>query len=154
MGINFKIWQIFFDIQPIGLAARDTLRLEMGFCLYGNDINDETSPLEAGLHWITKFNNEFNYSKELQLQKENGLQRKRVGIELLDKGIARNGYSILNSNNNKIGSVTSGTMSPSLKKSIAMGYVKTLYSEIDTELFIKIRNKKIRAKVVKLPFVK
>ena len=143
-----------FDIQPIGLAARDTLRLEMGFCLYGNDINDETSPLEAGLHWITKFNNEFNYSKELQLQKENGLQRKRVGIELLDKGIARNGYSILNSNNNKIGSVTSGTMSPSLKKSIAMGYVKTLYSEIDTELFIKIRNKKIRAKVVKLPFVK
>ena len=126
----------------------------MGFCLYGNDINDETSPLEAGLHWITKFNNEFNYSKELQLQKENGLQRKRVGIELLDKGIARNGYSILNSNNNKIGSVTSGTMSPSLKKSIAMGYVKTLYSEIDTELFIKIRNKKIRAKVVKLPFVK
>ena len=143
-----------FDIQPIGLAARDTLRLEMGFCLYGNDINDETSPLEAGLHWITKFNNEFNYSKELQLQKENGPQRKRVGIELLDKGIARNGYSILNSNNNKIGSVTSGTMSPSLQKSIAMGYVKTLYSEIDTELFIKIRNKNIRAKVVKLPFIK
>ena len=136
------------------MAARDTLRLEMGFCLYGNDINDETSPLEAGLHWITKFNNEFNYSKELQLQKENGPQRKRVGIELLDKGIARNGYSILNSNNNKIGSVTSGTMSPSLQKSIAMGYVKTLYSEIDTELFIKIRNKKIRAKVVKLPFIK
>ena len=143
-----------FDIQPIGLAARDTLRLEMGFCLYGNDINDETSPLEAGLHWITKFNNEFNYSKELQLQKENGVQRKRVGFEILDRGIARNGYTILNENDEDIGFVTSGTMSPSLQKSIGMGYVNSEYAKRDTEIYIQIRNKKLKAQVVKLPFYK
>jgi len=154
------IWDSIFDsgqtygIQPIGLAARDTLRLEMGFCLYGNDINDETSPLEAGLGWITKFNNEFNYSKELQIQKENGVHRKRIGFEMLERGIARNGYAILNENDEQIGFVTSGTMSPSLGKSIGMGYVNTPFNKRDTEVFIQIRNKKIKAKVVKLPFYK
>ena len=155
-----KIWDKImiagksFGISPIGLAARDTLRLEMGFCLYGNDINDDTSPIEAGLSWITKFNNSFNYSKELQLQKENGVQRKRVGFEMLDRGIARNGYTILNEKDEEIGFVTSGTMSPSLQKSIGMGYVNSEYAKRDTELYIQIRNKKIKAQVVKLPFFK
>ena len=143
-----------YGIQPIGLAARDTLRLEMGFCLYGNDINDDTSPIEAGLSWITKFNNCFNYSKELQLQKENGVQRKRVGFEMLDRGIARNGYTILNEKDEEIGFVTSGTMSPSLQKSIGMGYVNSEYTKGDTKLYIQIRNKKLKAQVVKLPFYK
>ena len=143
-----------YGIQPVGLAARDTLRLEMGFCLYGNDIDDETSPLEAGLAWITKFNKNFNYSEELQLQKENGIKRKRVGFEMLDRGIARNGYTILNENDEKIGFVTSGTMSPSLQKSIGMGYVNSEYAKRDTELYIQIRNKKLKAHVVKLPFFK
>ncbi|MBL6662545.1 MAG: glycine cleavage system aminomethyltransferase GcvT [Flavobacteriales bacterium] len=143
-----------YGIQPIGLAARDTLRLEMGFCLYGNDINDDTSPIEAGLSWITKFNNNFNYSKELQLQKENGVQRKRVGFEMLDKGIARNGYTILNEKDEEIGFVTSGTMSPSLQKSIGMGYVNSEYAKSDTKLYVQIRNKKLKAQVVKLPFYK
>ena len=143
-----------YGIQPIGLAARDTLRLEMGFCLYGNDINDETSPIEAGLSWITKFNNNFNYSKELQLQKENGVQRKRVGFEMLDRGIARSGYKIFNKKDEEIGFVTSGTMSPSLQKSIGMGYVNSKYAKIDTDIYIQIRNKKLKAQVVKLPFYK
>ena len=143
-----------YGIQPIGLAARDTLRLEMGFCLYGNDIDDETSPLEAGLSWIIKFNNNFNYSKELQLQKENGVQRKRVGFEMLDRGIARNGYIILNEKDDEIGFVTSGTMSPSLQKSIGMGYVNSEYAKSETKLYIQIRNKKLKAQVVKLPFYK
>ena len=155
-----SIWESILEsgkshgIQPVGLAARDTLRLEMGFCLYGNDIDDETSPLEAGLAWITKFNKNFNYSEELQLQKENGIKRKRVGFEMLDRGIARNGYTILNENDEKIGFVTSGTMSPSLQKSIGMGYVNSEYAKRDTELYIQIRNKKIKAQVVKLPFFK
>ena len=155
-----SIWESILEsgkshgIQPIGLAARDTLRLEMGFCLYGNDIDDETSPLEAGLAWITKFNKNFNYSEELQLQKENGIKRKRVGFEMLDRGIARNGYTILNENDEKIGFVTSGTMSPSLQKSIGMGYVNSEYAKRDTELYIQIRNKKLKAHVVKLPFFK
>lgn len=155
-----SIWESILEsgkshgIQPVGLAARDTLRLEMGFCLYGNDIDDETSPLEAGLAWITKFNKNFNYSKELQLQKENGIKRKRVGFEMLDRGIARKGYTILNENDEKIGFVTSGTMSPSLQKSIGMGYVYSEYAKRDTELYIQIRNKKIKAQVVKLPFFK
>ena len=155
-----SIWESILEsgkshgIQPIGLAARDTLRLEMGFCLYGNDIDDETSPLEAGLAWITKFNKNFNYSEELQLQKENGIKRKRVGFEMLDRGIARKGYTILNENDEKIGFVTSGTMSPSLQKSIGMGYVNSEYAKRDTELYIQIRNKKIKAQVVKLPFFK
>ena len=143
-----------FGIQPIGLAARDTLRLEMGFCLYGNDINEETSPLEAGLAWITKFNNNFNYSKELLLQKENGIKRKRVGFQILERGIARNGYTILNEKDEEIGFVTSGTMSPSLQKSIGMGYVNSEYTKSDTKLYVLIRNKKLKAKVVKLPFYK
>ena len=155
-----SIWESILEsgkshgIQPIGLAARDTLRLEMGFCLYGNDIDDETSPLEAGLGWITKFNKNFNNSEELQLQKENGIKRKRVGFEMLDRGIARNGYTILNENDEKIGFVTSGTMSPSLQKSIGMGYVNSEYAKRDTELYIQIRNKKLKAHVVKLPFFK
>lgn len=155
-----SIWESILEsgkshgIQPVGLAARDTLRLEMGFCLYGNDIDDETSPLEAGLAWITKFNKNFNYSEELQLQKENGIKRKRVGFEMLDRGIARNGYTILNENDEKIGFVTSGTMSPSLQKSIGMGYVNSEYAKRDTELYIQIRNKKLKAHVVKLPFFK
>jgi aminomethyltransferase len=154
------IWDSIFDsgqaygIQPIGLAARDTLRLEMGFCLYGNDINDETSPLEAGLGWITKFTNDFNYSRELLAEKENGIQRKRIGFEMLERGIARNGYAILNENDEQIGFVSSGTMSPSLQKSIGMGYVNTAYAKLDNDLFIQIRNKKLKAKVVKLPFFK
>ena len=159
-NIAESIWESILEsgksygIQPIGLAARDTLRLEMGFCLYGNDIDDETSPLEAGLAWITKFNNNFNYSKELQLQKENGVQRKRVGFEMLDRGIARNGYTILNEKDEEIGFVTSGTMSPSLQKSIGMGYVNSEYAKSDTKLYIQIRNKKLKAQVVKLPFYK
>lgn len=143
-----------YGIQPTGLAARDTLRLEMGFCLYGNDINDETSPIEAGLSWITKFNKNFNYSKELQFQKENGVQRKRVGFEMLDRGIPRNGYKIHNENDEVIGFVTSGTMSPSLHKSIGMGYVNIEYTKRDTKLYIQIRNKKLMALVVELPFYK
>ena len=155
-----SIWETILEsgkshgIQPIGLAARDTLRLEMGFCLYGNDIDDETSPLEAGLSWITKFNQKFNYSEELKLQKENGIKRKRVGFEMLDRGIARNGYTILNENDEDIGFVTSGTMSPSLQKSIGMGYVNSEYAKRDTEIYIQIRNKKLKAQVVKLPFYK
>ena len=159
-NIAESIWESILEsgksygIQPIGLAARDTLRLEMGFCLYGNDIDDETSPIEAGLAWITKFNNNFNYSKELQLQKENGVHRKRVGFEMLDRGIARNGYTILNEKDEEIGFVTSGTMSPSLQKSIGMGYVNSEYAKSDTKLYIQIRNKKLKAQVVKLPFYK
>ena len=159
-NIAESIWESILEsgksygIQPIGLAARDTLRLEMGFCLYGNDIDDETSPLEAGLAWITKFNNNFNYSKELQLQKQNGVHRKRVGFEMLDRGIARNGYTILNEKDEEIGFVTSGTMSPSLQKSIGMGYVNSEYAKSDTKLYIHIRNKKLKAQVVKLPFYK
>ncbi|MEC8274137.1 MAG: glycine cleavage system aminomethyltransferase GcvT [Bacteroidota bacterium] len=159
-SIAKSIWESILEsgksygIQPIGLAARDTLRLEMGFCLYGNDIDDETSPLEAGLTWITKFNNNFNYSKELQLEKENGVKRKRVGFEMLDRGIARNGYIILNEKDDEIGFVTSGTMSPSLQKSIGMGYVNSEYTKSDTKLYIQIRNKKLKAQVVKLPFYK
>ena len=159
-NIAESIWESILEsgksygIQPIGLAARDTLRLEMGFCLYGNDIDDETSPLEAGLAWITKFNNNFNYSKELQLQKQNGVHRKRVGFEMLDRGIARNGYTILNEKYEEIGFVTSGTMSPSLQKSIGMGYVNSEYAKSDTKLYIHIRNKKLKAQVVKLPFYK
>lgn len=159
-NIAESIWESILEsgksygIQPIGLAARDTLRLEMGFCLYGNDIDDETSPLEAGLSWIIKFNNNFNYSKELQLQKENGVQRKRVGFEMLDRGIARNGYTILNEKDDEIGFVTSGTMSPSLQKSIGMGYVNSEYAKSETKLYIQIRNKKLKAQVVKLPFYK
>lgn len=143
-----------FGIKPIGLAARDTLRLEMGFCLYGNDINDTTSPLEAGLGWITKFSKEFVNSDQLKIQKENGITKKLVGFELIDRGIPRNGYDITNADGDKIGHVTSGTMGPSVKKAIGLGYVDLAYAVEGKEIFLAIRNKQIAAKVVKFPFYK
>ena len=143
-----------FGIKPIGLAARDTLRLEMGFCLYGNDIDDTTSPLEAGLGWITKFNKEFVDSAFLLAQKEAGVTRKLVAFEMIDRGIPRHDYPILDANNQVIGKVTSGTMSPSTKKAIGMGYVATGHNALESEIFIEIREKGIKAKVVKAPFYK
>ena len=145
-----------FGIKPIGLAARDTLRLEMGFCLYGNDINENTSPIEAGLGWITKFTDEKNFiDKEYLLkQKEGGVTRRLRGFEMIDRGIPRQHYEICDADGNIIGEVTSGTMAPSLNKAIGMGYVKTEYSKFDSEVYIKIRNKLLRAKIVKIPFYK
>ncbi|MEW5675286.1 glycine cleavage system aminomethyltransferase GcvT [Flavobacterium enshiense] len=143
-----------FGIKPIGLAARDTLRLEMGFCLYGNDINDTTSPLEAGLGWITKFDKEFTNSSNLKSQKEAGVGRKLVGFELLERGIPRHDYEIVDADGTVIGIVTSGTQSPSLGKAIGLGYVPTALSTPDSEIYIRIRNKDLKAKVVKLPFYK
>jgi aminomethyltransferase len=142
------------DIKPIGLAARDTLRLEMGFCLYGNDIDDTTSPLEAGLGWITKFTKDFVDSDYLKKQKEEGVTKKLVAFEMVDRGIPRHDYPILDANGNVIGRVTSGTMSPSLKIGIGLGYVNTAHSTSETEIFIEIRDKGLKAKVVKLPFYK
>ncbi|MBF90351.1 MAG: glycine cleavage system protein T [Flavobacteriales bacterium] len=155
-----QIWNAVFDagkdcgIKPIGLAARDTLRLEMGFCLYGNDIDDTTSPLEAGLGWITKFTNKFNNSEALQKQKEEGVSRRLVGFELLDRGIPRKDYEIADAKGNIIGMVTSGTQSPSLQKAIGMGYVQKKFAKADTEIYIQVRKKSLKAKVVKLPFYK
>ena len=155
-----ELWDRVFEvgkewnIQPIGLAARDTLRLEMGFCLYGNDIDDTTSPLEAGLGWITKFTNEFTNSENLKAQKEAGITKKLVGFELVDRGIPRHDYTINDSEGNKIGRVTSGTMSPSLNKAIGMGYVDVAHAAVDSEIFIEVRNKQLKAKVVKPPFYK
>jgi len=143
-----------FDIKPIGLAARDTLRLEMGYCLYGNDIDDTTSPIEAGLGWITKFSKSFTNSEALMNQKANGVKRKLVGFELNERGIPRKSYPILDTNGNTIGEVTSGTMSPSLNKGIGMGYVSIEHSKIGTEIGIQIRKKVISATVVKTPFYK
>ncbi|MDA7762561.1 glycine cleavage system aminomethyltransferase GcvT [Crocinitomicaceae bacterium] len=143
-----------FGIKPIGLAARDTLRLEMGFCLYGNDINDHTSPLEAGLGWITKFTKNFVDCEYLSKQKEEGIERKLVAFEMIDRGIPRNDYEILDSNGIKLGHVTSGTMSPSMKIGIGLGYVQKDYSGFDSEIYIAVRNKTLKAKVVKLPFYK
>src|SRR5690554_2859362 len=143
-----------YDIKPIGLAARDTLRLEMGFCLYGNDINDETSPLEAGLGWITKFTKDFINSENLKKQKEAGVKRKLIGFELNEKGIPRQGYTILDQNENSIGEVTSGTMSPSLGKGIGLGYVLTAHAAVGTTIYIQIRKNILPASVVKLPFYK
>src|SRR6478609_4256846 len=143
-----------FGIKPIGLAARDTLRLEMGFCLYGNDINDTTSPLEAGLGWITKFTKDFTNSEALKKQKEEGVTRKLVGFELTERGIPRHDYEIVGKDGNKIGIVTSGTMAPSLGKGIGLGYVTTPNSAVDSEIFIRIRKNDVAAKVVKLPFYK
>jgi len=153
-----KMWDAIFDsgkefgIKPIGLGARDTLRLEMGFCLYGNDIDDTTSPLEAGLGWITKFTKEFTNSKSLQEQKEKGVARKLVGFELIDRGIPRHDYEITDASGAIIGKVTSGTQAPSLQKAIGLGYVSTAFSKVGTEIFIKIRDKAIKAQVVKIPF--
>jgi len=145
-----------FGIKPTGLAARDTLRLEMGFCLYGNDINDTTAPIEAGLGWITKFTDEKNFiDKDYNLKlKTEGVSRKLVGFEMIDRGIPRHYYEICDADGNKIGEVTSGTMAPSLQKNIGMGYVKTAFSKLDSEIYIKIREKLIKAKVVKMPFYK
>lgn len=157
-----KIWEAVFaagaefGIKPIGLGARDTLRLEMGFCLYGNDINDTTSPIEAGLGWITKFNDEKDFINKAALlkQKTEGVTRKLVGFEMIDKGIPRQHYPILDAEGNTIGEVTSGTQAPSLKIAIGMGYVPAAFAKADTEIFISIRDKSLKAKVVKLPFYK
>jgi aminomethyltransferase len=154
-----KIWNAIFKagspqgLKPIGLAARDTLRLEMGFSLYGNDIDDTTSPLEAGLGWITKLNKEAFTSKEIfQKQKEEGIKRKLVGFEMVDKGIPRHHYEICDKEGTAIGYVTSGTQSPSLGKAIGMGYVTLEHSAIDAPIFVKVRDKLLQAKVVKMPF--
>ena len=155
-----KIWDAIFEagkefgIKPIGLGARDTLRLEMGFCLYGNDIDDTTSPLEAGLGWITKFTKDFTDKNYLLAQKEKGLSRKLVGFEMIDRGIPRHGYPIVDAAGNNIGVVTSGTQSPTLNKAIGMGYVKTEFAKTDTEIFVQIRDKNIKAVVTKIPFLK
>jgi aminomethyltransferase len=153
-----QVWDKVFEagaaygIKPIGLAARDTLRLEMGFCLYGNDIDDTTSPLEAGLGWITKFTKDFVDSDKLKAEKEAGVSKKLVGFEMIDRGIPRHDYRILDANGNVIGRVTSGTQGPSVKKAIGMGYVNTEFAAPDTEIFIEIRDKGVLAKVVKMPF--
>jgi aminomethyltransferase len=153
-----KVWDALFEagaaygLQPIGLGARDTLRLEMGFCLYGNDIDDTTSPLEAGLGWITKFTKDFTNSVALKAQKGNGVAKKLVGFEMIDRGIPRHYYIIKDGQGNEIGSVTSGTQAPSLGKAIGMGYVATEHAQIGTEIFIDIRNTLVKAKVVKFPF--
>ncbi|MDV6168518.1 glycine cleavage system aminomethyltransferase GcvT [Flavobacterium sp. DG1-102-2] len=143
-----------FGIKPIGLAARDTLRLEMGFCLYGNDINDTTSPLEAGLGWITKFNKDFTNAEALKKQKEEGVAKKLVGFELTERGIPRHDYEITDKDGNVIGIVTSGTMAPSLNKGIGLGYVPAEYAAEGSQIFIRIRKNDIPAQVVKLPFYK
>jgi aminomethyltransferase len=154
-----KIWEAIFKageaqgIKPIGLGARDTLRLEMGYCLYGNDINDSTSPLEAGLGWITKFTKEFVAKEILEKQKADGVTEKLVGIEMVEKGIPRHDYEIKDQMGATIGRITSGTQSPSLGKAIAMGYVHTPYSSIDSQVYVKVRDKLLIAKVVKMPFV-
>ncbi len=143
-----------FGIQPIGLGARDTLRLEMGFCLYGNDIDDTTSPLEAGLGWITKFTKDFTNSEALKLQKSNGVTKKLVAFEMIDKGIPRHGYEIAQADGSVIGVVSSGTQSPSLSKAIGMGYVPISMSAVGTEIYLLIRGKQLKAQVVSLPFYK
>ncbi len=141
-----------FGIKPVGLGARDTLRLEKGYCLYGNDIDDTTSPLEAGLGWVTKFNKSFVNSEALKAQKEQGLHRKLVGFELTERGIPRGHYDLCNPEGEKIGEVTSGTISPTLQKGIGMGYVPTAYAKPGTKICVKVRDKLLEATVVKLPF--
>ena len=143
-----------FGIKPIGLAARDTLRLEMGYCLYGNDINDETSPFEAGLGWITKFTKDFVNSEALAQEKENGPARKLVAFEMEERAIPRQGYPIVDDNGEEIGTVTSGTMSPSMGKGIGLGYVPATLATADTRINIQIRKKSVPAVIVKLPFYK
>ena len=142
-----------FGLQPIGLGARDTLRLEKGFCLYGNDIDDTTSPLEAGLSWVTKFNKDFIAKDILLKQKADGLQRKLVGFIMVDRGIPRHGYLIKDEQGNEIGIVTSGTQSPTLGYGVGLGYVDAAYTNTDSEIYIDIRGKLLKAKVVKLPFL-
>jgi len=153
-----KIWDAIFEIggpqglKPIGLGARDTLRLEMGYCLYGNDIDDKTSPLEAGLGWITKFNKDFTAKEILESQKKQGVKSRLVGFEMLEKGIPRSHYEIKDFSGMTIGYVTSGTQSPTLGKAIGLGYVSPVFSKIDAKIFIKVRDKLLQARVVKLPF--
>ena len=155
-----KLWDAILSIGssyglfPAGLAARDTLRLEMGYCLYGNDIDDHTSPISAGLGWVTKFNKTFVNDQQLKDQKENGVDEKLVAFKLLERGIPRKDYKIVDENNIEIGRVTSGTMGPSVKLSIGLGYVKTKYANIGSSIYLSIRNKLISAEVVKLPFYK
>ena len=157
-----KIWNAIFEagapegIKPIGLGARDTLRLEMGFCLYGNDLSDTTSPLEAGLGWITKFVEGKNFTARaiLEKQKAEGITRKLVAFEMIDRGIPRHGYKLVNAEGEEIGEVTSGTMSPTRKIGIGMAYVAKAYTAIDTEIFIDVRGRKLKVKVVKAPFRK
>jgi aminomethyltransferase len=157
-GAAAKIWEAIFQVggprglKPIGLGARDTLRLEMGYCLYGNDIDDQTSPLEAGLGWITKFTKEFTARQILEAQKASGVRRKLVGFEMIDKGIPRHDYPIFAGANQPIGRVTSGTQSPSLGKAIGLGYVESGFSHLDASIYIKVREKLLHAKVVKMPF--
>jgi aminomethyltransferase len=154
------MWDSIFDagkefgIKPIGLGARDTLRLEMGFCLYGNDIDDTTSPIEAGLGWITKFTKEFTNRANIEKQKTEGVTKKLVGFEMIDRGIPRHDYQIADANGNVIGKVTSGTQSPTLNIALGMGYVDKEFAKSDTEIFIVIREKLIKAKVSKMPFLK
>lgn len=155
-----QVWDTVFKagadygIKPIGLAARDTLRLEMGYCLYGNDIDDTTSPFEAGLGWITKFTKDFTNSEALKAEKEGGTERKLIGFKLDERGIPRQGYDIVDGNGQKIGVVTSGTMSPSLGIGIGMGYVPTVFATADSKINIQIRKKAVPATVVKPPFYK
>lgn len=157
-GAADKIWNAIFEVggpqglMPIGLGARDTLRLEMGFCLYGNDIDDTTSPLEAGLGWITKFSKEFTAKNIIEAQKTAGITRKLVGFEMLERGIPRHDYAIKDAMGNIIGKVTSGTQIPGLNKAVGLGYVLTSNATIDTEIFIDIRNTGVKAKIVKFPF--
>ena len=157
-GAAEKIWDAIFAVgapqglKPIGLGARDTLRLEMGYCLYGNDIDDTTSPLEGGLGWITKFTKEFTAKNIIQKQKADGVTRRLVGFEMIDRGIPRHDYLIKDEMGNTIGKVTSGTQAPSLGKAIGLGYVATGHASLDNEIFIDIRNTPVRAKVVKAPF--
>jgi len=153
-----KVWSAIFEkgttqgLKPIGLGARDTLRLEMGYCLYGNDIDDTTSPLEAGLGWITKFTKDFTGRNIIEKQKEKGIERKLVGFEMMEKGIPRHGYEIKDFSGTTIGVVTSGTQSPSLNKAIGLGYVRIAFASLDTNIYIKVRDKLLQAKVVKVPF--
>ncbi len=155
-----QIWDSVFeaganyDIKPIGLAARDTLRLEMGYCLYGNDIDDTTSPIEAGLGWVCKFTKEFTNSKALEAEKQRGSKRKLIAFKLDERGIPRQGYDIVDGNGNKIGIVTSGTMSPSLGKGIGLGYVPTVFADVNSKINIQIRKNAVPATVIKLPFYK
>jgi len=157
-GASDKIWDSIFEIggskglKPVGLGARDTLRLEMGYCLYGNDIDDTTSPLEAGLGWVTKFTKDFTAKSILEKQKAEGVERKLVGFEMIEKGIPRHGYEIKDFTGATIGIVTSGTQSPSLNKAIGMGYIRTALAAFGSDIYIKVRDKLLQAKVVKLPF--
>lgn len=157
-GAAEKIWNAIFEIggpqgmKPIGLGARDTLRLEMGYCLYGNDIDDNTSPIEAGLGWVTKFTKQFPSSTIFEQQKLKGVEKKLIGFEMIDKGIPRHNYPIKDENGNVIGRVTSGTQSPSLGKAIGIGYVDVKFADIDTVINVEVRDRLLKAKVVKIPF--